>query len=442
MNEHHSSTVSAHSGAAPSGAAGGHAPILDRLAQRALVVGGVGIVAGLGLGFVGEGGLQRFMGSYVIAFAFVLALALGALGFVIIQHLTRAAWSVTNRRIAELMASTLPMLALLFLPILLNLLLSAHPVLPWAESELASKDPLIAKKVAYLNPTFFLVRWGIYFGIWIWLARFFLGTSLQQDASGDPRLTIKMEKMAAPAVLLFGLSLSFAAFDLLMSLDPHWFSTIFGVYYFAGCMMSFFAACILLGLWLQKSGAIGAGEITTEHRHDLGKFLFGFVVFWSYIAFSQFMLIWYANNPEETGWYFVRQEGAMAYFSIALIFVHFVIPFLGLLSRHVKRNPAGLAFWAAWLLVAEWLDLFFIVVPSVQHWMSHGHAGAAHAGHEHEAVAHAAEHVAFPLALSDLLTPIGLAALALFFFARRARSVALTPKLDPRRQESLALQNI
>jgi hypothetical protein len=248
-----------------------------------------------------------------------------------------------------------------------------------------------------------------------------------------------MEKMAAPAVLLFGLSLSFAAFDLLMSLDPHWFSTIFGVYYFAGCMMSFFAACILLGKWLQKSGAIGAGEITTEHRHDLGKFLFGFVVFWSYIAFSQFMLIWYANNPEETGWYVVRQEGAMAYFAIALVFMHFVIPFLGLLSRHVKRHPTALVFWAWWLIVAQWLDLFYVVVPSVEHWMGHGHAG-----HGHEEVAHAAEHAhhAFPLALSDLLTPIGLAALALFFFARRARAVALTPRLDPRRQESLSLQNI
>lgn len=437
MNEPSSSSALS-AGTAPS-AGPGHAAILDRLAQRALVVGGAGLLAGAGLGLASAGGFQRFMGSYVIAFAFVLAIALGALGFVIIHHLTRAGWSVTNRRIAELMASTIPLLAVLFLPIVLNLLLAKHPVLPWADAELAANDPLIEKKVAYLNVGFFLVRWAIYFGIWVGLSRFFLGTSLKQDESGDPRLTLKMEKMAAPAVLLFGLSLSFAAFDLLMSLDPHWFSTIFGVYYFAGCMMSFFAACILLGKWLQKSGAIGAGEITTEHRHDLGKFLFGFVVFWSYIAFSQFMLIWYANNPEETGWYVVRQEGAMAYFAIALVFMHFVIPFLGLLSRHVKRHPTALPFWAAWLLVAQWLDLFYVVVPSVEYWMGHGHAG-----HGHEEVAHAAEHAhhAFPLALSDLLTPIGLAGLALFFFARRARAVALTPRLDPRRQESLSLQNI
>ncbi|MBL8896174.1 MAG: quinol:cytochrome C oxidoreductase [Planctomycetes bacterium] len=436
MNEHHSST-------APLGSSGGHAPILDRLAQRGLLLGGAGLIGGLGLGLLSEGGFQRFMGSYVIAYAFVLAIALGALGFVIIQHLTRAGWSVTNRRIAELIASTMPLLALLFLPIVLNHFVSAHPVHPWANSEFAHSDPLIAKKASYLNTGFFLVRWAIYFAVWVGLSRFFLGTSLKQDESGDPRLTIKMEKMAAPSVLLFGLSLSFAAFDLLMSLDPHWFSTIFGVYYFAGCMMSFFATCILLGKWLQKSGAIGAGEITTEHRHDLGKFMFGFVVFWSYIAFSQFMLIWYANNPEETGWYDVRQNGAMGYFSIALIFIHFVIPFLGLLSRHVKRHPVGLPFWACWLLFAQWLDLFFIVVPSVQQWMNHGHADHGHGDAAH-AASHAADHAheVFPFALSDLLTPIGLAGLALFFFARRARAVALTPKLDPRRQESLSLQNI
>jgi hypothetical protein len=139
----------------------------------------------------------------------------------------------------------------------------------------------------------------------------------------------------------------------------------------------------------------------------------------------------------------VRQEGAMAYFAIALVFMHFVIPFLGLLSRHVKRHPTALAFWAAWLLVAQWLDLFYVVVPSVEYWMGHGHAGHGHAEGQ-EALAHAAEHAqhAFPLALSDLLTPIGLVGLALFFFARRARAVALTPRLDPRRQESLSLQNI
>ena len=330
-------------------------------------------VAGLLLALIAalfSGGLRRFAFAYLTNYGFFLSIALGALLFVALQHVSRAGWSVTVRRLAEIMAGTLPILAVLFVPILLFVIVGGGEVFPWAQSDAAAHghDVVLAKR-PYLNAPFFALRWVLYFVIWIGLARLFRLNSLTQDRTGDPGLTRRMEAASAPGLALLGLTLTFASFDLIMSLDPHWFSSIFGVYYFSGAMVGVMAALILLAAWLGRVGLLRE-QIGVEHRHDMGKWLFAFVFFWGYIAFSQYMLIWYGNLPEETSWFARRGAttvaagaGPWAKVSLALLLAHFIIPFVGLLSRHVKRSPGQLVFWAGWLLVLHWVDIWWLVMP-------------------------------------------------------------------------------
>ncbi|MBV1952611.1 MAG: hypothetical protein KUG64_10520 [Cycloclasticus sp.] len=228
------------------------------------------------------------------------------------------------------------------------------------------------KKAAYLNAPFFIVRWIVFFAVWIGLSFTFWKKSVQQDITGDPMLTRKLECLAAPAIVLFAITVTFASFDLLMSLSPAWFSTIFGVYYFSGGMLSTFATLILVLCYLKRQGIIDDKTVNKEHLQDHGKFMFGFVVFWSYIAFSQYMLIWYASLPETTFWFVARGATTVpadfntwSYVSIGLVIGHFLIPFLALMSRHVKRTQALLVFWSGYLLVFHWIDLWWIVMPEM-----------------------------------------------------------------------------
>ena len=224
-----------------------------------------------------------------------------------------------------------------------------------------------------------------------------------------------MERLSGPALLLLALTVTFAAFDWLMSLDPRWYSTIFGVYYFSGAIVGFLAAVILLAMLLQRGGRLTA-SVTVEHYHDLGKLLFAFVIFWGYIAFSQYLLIWYANIPEETGWYLVRQTGDWAGVSVLLLCVHLLLPFFGLLSREVKRRKVLLGFWAVWMLAAHWIDVYWLVMPSVSPTRP-------------------------PLAMVDFGCLAGLGCLYLAAVAHAAQGRALLPLGDPRLPESLAFEN-
>ena len=375
--------------------------------------GGIGLLSllgGAGLTLPAEDGARRFFFAYLVGFAFVLSLSLGALFFVMLQHLTRSGWSVVLRRIAELMAAGLIGLAALAVPVLLG----AGRLYSWAQPAHAT-DALLAWKRPYLNVPLFAVRMAGYFAVWGILAWYFLRRSTQQDRTGEPSLTVRMERVSGPGMLLFGLTVTFAAFDLIMSLDAHWFSTIFGVYFFAGSAASFFAALTLAAMGLQRAGRL-VREITVEHYHDLGKLLFAFVFFWAYIAFSQYMLIWYSNIPEETAWYLARQTGPWRHVAAALILGHFALPFAGLLSARCKRRRAHLAFWAAWVLVIHWLDLYWLIMPVV----SPGRLG---------------------LGLAQVATLVGMTGLWLAGIAWWARGVPLLPERDPRLPESLAFEN-
>jgi len=270
---------------------------------------------------------KRFGYTWLVGLVFVWTICMGGLFFTIIHHLTRASWSVGPRRVMEWLSQGLIACAALFLP----LLAVRQDLWKWLHPD-AVHDHLIQEKAGYLNLTFFLVRTAFYFVVWIGLAAFFYKNSRAQDTSGDRTLSEKMQGRAAPATALFALTISFAGIDWMMSLDPHWYSTMFGVYVFAGALIGGHAvlAIAVRKINLEKWGG---DLITIEHQHDVGKYLFAWVVFWAYIGFSQFMLIWYANIPEETIWYRHRWEGGWSTISLGLLFGHFIIPFLLLLSR-------------------------------------------------------------------------------------------------------------
>ena len=240
---------------------------------------------------------------------------------------------------------------------------------PWTDVEHVNHSPILKGKAGWLNVPMWAVRILIYFGIWIFLAYYFRNLSLKQDVTGDPQLSVQRESYSAPGILIFAITTTLAAIDMIMSLNPHWFSTMFGVYFFAGGSGAFFATVILTLMTLQRFGRL-QGIVTVEHYHDLGKFLWGFVFFWGYVAFSQYMLIWYANIPEETEWFRDRQYvGHTDAFSpwmkvgLVLLFIHILIPFPGFISRRMKRNLPALAFWAIWVLVAHAVDMYWLVMP-------------------------------------------------------------------------------
>lgn len=311
----------------------------------------------------GEQGVKALFHSYLTNFMYCFTLCLGALFFVMVQHLVRAGWSSALRRIAELYASTIPYWALLFLPILVTLFGGSDALYSWNNPSKID-IPVVLEKLDYLNAKFFTVRTLFYLAVFVFAARFFFGLSRQQDQTGDREITLKLQRWAGPMIMLFAVALNFAAFDWMMSTDPAWFSTIYGVYIFAASMLSFFATMILTCHLLQKAGRL-KGVVTTEHFHDMSKFQFGFIVFWAYIAFSQFLLYWYGNIPEETVWYLHRMEHGWEVWGLILIVTHFAIPFLGTVSRHVRRRPAVMAFWACFILAVHWLDLTFLIMPNL-----------------------------------------------------------------------------
>jgi hypothetical protein len=360
--------------------------------------------------------LTRFGASYLVSYLFFLSISLGALFFVVLQHLVRAGWSVTVRRLAEILAANLLWWGLLFVPILVPVLLGKSTLYVWSCPSVVAADELLRHKAIYLNGPFFAVRAVFYFTLWGLLAWYFMRQSTRQDVSGDPNLTRRMEKAAPVAMILFGLTVTFASFDWLMSLEPRWFSTILGLYFFSGAVVGVLAALILFALAVQKCG-MAQRAITVEHYHDLGKLLLGFIVFWGYMAFSQYLLIWYANIPEESVWYLARQTGPWTWVSLGLLFGHLLIPFLGLLSRDVKRRKILLGAWAVWMLAAHWLDVYWLVMPTF-----------------------APDFV--PLGLTDFCCAAALGCLFLAGVVRTGGTCELIPLRDPRLGESLAFENV
>jgi hypothetical protein len=351
---------------------------------------------------------ERFGFSYLYAFIVVLTLWLGSVFFCLIQHLTGAGWSVTVRRASEFFVSGVVVLPFLFLPLLTQL----DKLYPWwnadhtgvAEAQDHGQPPAgtahseahapvggahhghqpgvidhhaphhqleaenLAKKGPFLNHGFFYLRALLYFALWLWIGSRLFGYSVAQDATGDKQYTVKLARFSAPATFLYALSLTFAAFDWTMSLEPGWYSTMFGVRFFASGAVTSFACVIALTLGWKKAGLVGE-EINTEHYHDLGKLMFGFLIFWAYVSFSEFMLIWYAAIPEETIYFHRRwDDQSWRMLSVAVVALKFIVPFYVILSRNAKRNNGIIGFGALWILAMHLVEVYYAIMPYYQPW--------------------------------------------------------------------------
>lgn len=317
---------------------------------------GIGLL-GLVIGLLKD--QDRLWTSYLVAFFYVSCLGLGGLFFVAINHIANAGWSVSIRRLCEGMASFIPVIIVGSL----ILLLGVNKLYPWANPDYVAQNPLVAAKTAYLNVGFMVVRLMIFGLGMFFFAHKIIGNSTKQDQTGDESLTKKNVPLSVAWILFFALSFSLFTVDLLMSLLPTWYSTIFGVYCFAGMFQSSMAFLILTMIYMKRKGFI-SGYYTTDHMHDVAKYMKGFTVFWAYIAFSQFMLIWYANIPEETEFFLMRANGGWMAISMALLFFKFIVPFLVLLPRAVKRNESQLMVICALILVMQYVDIYWLVYPN------------------------------------------------------------------------------
>lgn len=355
---------------------------------------------------------KQFFHSYLAGFVFSTRILLGALFFLLAGFLAGAAWNVTVRRFSETLVSCLPFGLILFIPIALGI----PELYIWSHADIVAKDHVLLGKAVWLNPQFFMLRTVIYFSIWTFFAWGVYRNSTAQDTDKDIKHMHSNSRYAAPGLLLVFLSTSFAAFDWLMSLDPHWFSTIYGIYIYAGGGLTSMCTLVLISLGFRRAGVL-KNSITEEHYHDLGKWMFAVTVFWTYVAFSQYMLYWYANIPEETIWFKHRFIGSWLSVSKFIVFGHFLFPLFFLITRKTKRNLTTLAFMAVWLLVMDYLDIHWNIMPKLHptgfspHWM-------------------------------DFTAPVATCSFYAFFFWNRLKQHAIVPIGDVRLYQALAHHNL
>jgi len=342
-------------------------PMMDRIRRAAL---GIGIAC---LALCGAGALVRpdiVSRGYLVAYCYVAGLALGSMAIVMVHHLTGGRWGVLARRVLESAASTMPALALLFLPILLG----RDSLYPWTNESAVAADPVLRQKSLYLNVSAFSVRAAVYFAIWVFIASLLSRWSRQDDETGEPRVRARLRALSGPGLVLYGLTITFAAIDWVMSLEPRWFSTIFAVVFGVAQMLSAMAFAILTLSLLASRRALD-GLASARTCRDLGNLLLTLVMFWTYTAFSQFLLIWAGNLPDEIAWYLPRFDGGWKWIALSVILLQFALPFVFLLFRRVKEDLSHLARVAVLILATCFVNMVWQIVPAfppgglVAHWL-------------------------------------------------------------------------
>lgn len=366
----------------------------------------IGIVLGV-VSFLTDNLRASF--NYLISYSFMISIGVGSLFLIALEYVAGADWSVPFRRIVEFFAAIVPFLAILVLPLLFNL----HDIFHWSHPEAVANDEILQGKAPYLNVTFFIVRVFVLIGIWSLFYFVFIRNSKKQDETADQNLTKINIRISAIFIPFFAISITLSAIDWLMSVEPHWFSTIFGVYFFSGSVIAALAAATIAAVKLKENGYFHS-KITDEHLFSFGALLFAFVNFWAYIAFSQYLLIWYADLPEETFWFLQKWEGSWAVFSIILIVIHFIVPYAMLLSQPSKMNPKILKFISVWLLFAHLFDLFWLVMPEMPG-MENGYV----------------------FSWIDLVFPIAVVGIIILVFTRKANKENLMPIGDPKLKRGL-----
>ena len=308
------------------------------------------------LGYMVDARLAAFV--HVVNFLFLTSVGIGALFLVALEYIAGAVWSVPMRRVNEFLAVLIPIAALMALPLFFHL----HDLYQWANAETVAHDAVLKIKEPYLNVNFFTIRFVVIFGLWTLFFYLITRNSQRQDIDKDQKHTKFNIGLAAAFIPIFAIGLTLVAIDWAMSLEPHWYSTIYGVYYFSGAVLAGAAAATYIIAKLHEHGYFP--QLKRDHFYSLGTLMFVFVNFWAYIAFSQFLLIWYANLPEETYWFIARWKNGWEYISVILIIVHFAVPYFMLLSQDSKMNLKRLKFISIWILFAHLLDLYWLVMPS------------------------------------------------------------------------------
>jgi len=345
-------------------------PHIDRWRQRALIAGGVGALACLaGLAMARE----QFFRAYLMGFVFVLGVALGCLAFLMLHHMVGGGWGFVVQRLLEAGTRTFPLLAALFLPLALGL-----PTLyEWSHAEVMNADAVLKGKSLYLNAPFFYGRAVFYFAVWMILAYFLNQWSAKLDETKDNQLIRRMQYVSGIGLLLYGLTVTFAAVDWVMSLEPHWFSTMYGLLFIVGQGVTVLAFLVIVLGYLEPWEPY-SGVLRPQHFHDYGNLLLAFVMLWGYTAFSQFLIIWSGNLPEENVWYVHRMGNGWQYWAGFLLVFHWAVPFVLLLSRKTKRHARTLALVALGLILMRLADLYWLIAPAFQqgeeghftfHWM-------------------------------------------------------------------------
>ena len=379
---------------------------LDRVQK----LGAIAAVAGfLGLLVSGVFDQAQFFRSYLFGFLFWWTVAIGCMSLLMIQHLTGGWWGLTIRRLLEAGTRTVPLLAALFVPLLFGL----PKVFLWAQHDALAHDVILQRKQAYLNPVFFTGRAVFYFLVWAALAHFLNKWSLRQDGGYTIADARRLRSLSGGGLVLMGLTITFSSVDWAMSLNPHWFSTIYGFIFMVGQALAALTFCIVM-LGVLRRGETLAAVFRPTVVHDLGKLMFAFTMLWAYMHISQFLIVWSGNLPEEIPWYLTRLNGGWQYLAFALVVFHFALPFLLLLSRELKRNLGSLAVVAAGMFFMRMVDLFWIIGPDL----------AGHQGPE-AAEPHLAIH------LADVAALVAFGGLWLAAFARQAKSRPLIAATDP-----------
>lgn len=337
-------------------------------AERLGAIAGLAALALSGLGLAVN--RDQFFRSWLVSYLFWLGPALGSLGILMLQHITGGRWGVALRRTLEAGARTLPLMALLFLPIVFGM----GRLFEWADPEVVAHDPLLQHKAFYLNRGFFLVRALVYFALWIGVATYLSHWSIRQDDQASPRIDRRLHFMSRAGLAIYALTMTFAAVDWAMSLEPHWFSHIYGVIVIGGQILTAMMFAVVIAVRLSTIPRVGE-FVNADRFQDFGKLLLAFIMLWAYFALSQFLIIWSANLPEETPWYLTRRSGGWHVLAVALVVFHFIVPFALLLSRNLKRTPAVLGGVVLGLLFMRFIDVYWLVAPSFHpeglspHWL-------------------------------------------------------------------------
>ena len=350
---------------------------------------------------------QQFFQSYLFAYIFWIGLVIGSLAVLMIQYLTGGAWGLILRRTLESVTGTLPLMIVLFVPLLLGL----HRLYIWTHPEIVTLDPILKQKQSFLNIPFFLIRAILYFASWIILAWLLNRWSRKQDQTGEPRLAWWLEHISGPGLFLLAITMSLAMIDWVMSLEPKWYSTIYAVIYMAGDALAALAFCIGVILLLRHHAPI-AYILRPKHWRDLGNLLLAFVMLWAYCAFSQYLLIWSGNLRDEIEWYLPRKSGGWGWIALALIVFHFFIPFFMLLLRDVKEHRYLLLIVVLLVLALRFVDIYWLVAPAFSPYH-------------------------FTISWLDIVLPIAMGGLWLAFFTTQLARRPLLPLQDPYGEEAL-----